>query len=115
MQLLPTKNGIGRHGPRASSSCCWFLLQTLPHASFCAVRSMSAEASGPGRHGDSTKHARLRGVRARASRPSPLLYRGCCKTSKSIAGPVLEVVNECEAGNFPPDTGGVAAPSRKDA
>src|SRR5215472_15986322 len=26
---------------------------------------------------------------------------------------VLETVNECEAGNSPPDTGGVAAPSRK--
>jgi hypothetical protein len=23
--------------------------------------------------------------------------------------------NECEAGNFPPDTGGLAAPSKKDA
>ena len=28
-------------------------------------------------------------------------------------GAVLEAVNECEAGNSPPDTGGVAAPSRK--
>jgi hypothetical protein len=26
---------------------------------------------------------------------------------------VIETVNECEAGNSPPDTGGVAAPSRK--
>src|SRR5262249_49493060 len=28
-------------------------------------------------------------------------------------GAVYEGVNECEAGNSPPDTGGVAAPSRK--
>ena len=28
-------------------------------------------------------------------------------------GAVLEAVNECEAGNSPPDTGGVAAPTRK--
>src|SRR5215472_2018240 len=35
------------------------------------------------------------------------------KTSKSIVGAVSKVVNECEAGNSPPDTGGVAAPSRK--
>ena len=30
-----------------------------------------------------------------------------------FTGAVLEAVNECEAGNSPPDTGGVAAPSRK--
>ena len=28
-------------------------------------------------------------------------------------GAVYEGANECEAGNSPPDTGGVAAPSRK--
>ena len=30
-----------------------------------------------------------------------------------FTGAVLEAVNECEAGNSPPDTGGVSAPSIK--
>jgi len=30
-----------------------------------------------------------------------------------VLGAVYEGVNECQAGNSPPDTGGVAAPSRR--
>src|SRR5215469_13076373 len=31
----------------------------------------------------------------------------------NVTGAVYEAVNECQAGNSPPGTGGVAAPSRK--
>src|SRR5215471_8460819 len=37
----------------------------------------------------------------------------CLSNAESAAGAVCEAVNECQAGNSPPDTGGVAAPSRK--
>ena len=46
--------------------------------------------------------------------PSRPPFQGACPSNgQSAVGAVHEGVNECQAGNSPPDTGGVAAPSRK--
>src|SRR5262245_53499698 len=48
-----------------------------------------------------------------SSAPSESIRQVRCDQNDPAVGAVYEGVNECEAGNSPPDTGGVAAPSRK--
>src|SRR5215831_1867033 len=56
---------------------------------------------------------RFKGRMGLVSRRPHSLKRRLSKYWRICCRPVYEVVNECQAGNSPPDTGGVAAPLRK--